>query len=171
MRRQPGWGRRAAVVAVVVQALALPAAASANYGGNTYGNVWITYVVVGIMAAVALGVAIWYGVRSLLRARADRNRPYAAAGSGNTPDYVENRRAESVAAAPETGNIAELVEEMNANAARRQLGVQGAPLVIGASAAKPDTADELTKLATLRDLGVLTEAEFSAQKAKLLAED
>jgi hypothetical protein len=31
------------------------------------------------------------------------------------------------------------------------------------------SADELTKLAALRDQGVLTEAEFSAQKAKLLA--
>lgn len=30
-------------------------------------------------------------------------------------------------------------------------------------------ADELAKLAALRDQGVLTEAEFSAQKAKLLA--
>jgi hypothetical protein len=33
----------------------------------------------------------------------------------------------------------------------------------------PSTAEELTKLATLRDQGVLTEAEFDAQKAKLLA--
>src|SRR4051812_29538669 len=35
---------------------------------------------------------------------------------------------------------------------------------------KPDTskADELAKLAELRDRGVLTEDEFSAQKAKLL---
>jgi Short C-terminal domain/Phospholipase_D-nuclease N-terminal len=31
------------------------------------------------------------------------------------------------------------------------------------------TAEELTKLADLRDHGVLTDAEFSAQKAKLLA--
>ena len=30
-------------------------------------------------------------------------------------------------------------------------------------------ADELTKLAALRDQGVLTDEEFSAQKAKLLA--
>lgn len=30
-------------------------------------------------------------------------------------------------------------------------------------------ADELTKLAALRDKGVLTEVEFAAQKAKLLA--
>ena len=31
------------------------------------------------------------------------------------------------------------------------------------------TADELTKLADLKDRGVLTEAEYAAQKAKLLA--
>ncbi len=30
-------------------------------------------------------------------------------------------------------------------------------------------ADELSKLATLRDQGVLTDSEFSDQKAKLLA--
>jgi len=38
-----------------------------------------------------------------------------------------------------------------------------------ASAAEPDVADELTKLATLRDRGILTDAEFATQKAKLLA--
>jgi hypothetical protein len=32
-----------------------------------------------------------------------------------------------------------------------------------------NTADELTKLAALRDQGVLSDAEFNAQKAKLLA--
>jgi hypothetical protein len=34
---------------------------------------------------------------------------------------------------------------------------------------KPDVAEELTKLADLRDRGVLTEVEFEAQKAKILA--
>jgi hypothetical protein len=34
---------------------------------------------------------------------------------------------------------------------------------------KPDISDQLTNLADLRDRGVLTEAEFDAQKAKLLA--
>ena len=39
-----------------------------------------------------------------------------------------------------------------------------------AAAATPaSTAEELSKLASLRDQGVLTEAEFDAQKAKLLA--
>jgi energy-coupling factor transporter transmembrane protein EcfT len=33
----------------------------------------------------------------------------------------------------------------------------------------PSTADELTKLAALRDAGTITDDEFSAQKAKLLA--
>ena len=32
-----------------------------------------------------------------------------------------------------------------------------------------DVADELTKLANLRDRGILTEAEFEAQKARVLA--
>jgi Short C-terminal domain len=37
------------------------------------------------------------------------------------------------------------------------------------TAAEPDVADELAKLAALRDKGILTDAEFAAQKAKLLA--
>ena len=40
---------------------------------------------------------------------------------------------------------------------------------VAATPGTPSTAEELTKLATLRDQGVLTEAEFDAQKAKLLA--
>jgi len=38
-----------------------------------------------------------------------------------------------------------------------------------AAPAEPDVADELAKLAALRDKGILTDAEFAAQKAKLLA--
>jgi hypothetical protein len=38
----------------------------------------------------------------------------------------------------------------------------------GVSNAVPSVADELTKLANLRDRGVITDAEFQAQKAKLL---
>jgi len=38
-----------------------------------------------------------------------------------------------------------------------------------AAATGPDVADELTKLAALRDRGILTDAEFADQKAKLLA--
>jgi Protein of unknown function (DUF4236)/Short C-terminal domain len=42
-----------------------------------------------------------------------------------------------------------------------------APVTPRATAA-PDLADQLRKLAGLRDDGILTEAEFAAQKAKLL---
>jgi hypothetical protein len=38
-----------------------------------------------------------------------------------------------------------------------------------ATPAQPDVADELTKLALLRDRGILTDAEFATQKAKILA--
>ena len=38
-----------------------------------------------------------------------------------------------------------------------------------AAAGSTSSAEELTKLAALRDQGVLTDAEFAAQKAKLLA--
>ena len=166
MRRHPSWGRRAVVLVVVVQALALPAGASANYGGNSYGNEEITIIVVAIMAAVALGWAIWYSIRKLGRARADRSQLNTAAATGNAADYMERRNAKAMASANTT---AEFVQEMRAKAARGEFNVDGAPLVIGHGASPPDVADELTKLADLRDRGVLTEAEFEAQKAKLLA--
>lgn len=47
--------------------------------------------------------------------------------------------------------------------------VGGQPVFCGQQGA-PSTADELTKLAALRDRGVLTDAEFEAQKKKLLGE-
>ena len=40
---------------------------------------------------------------------------------------------------------------------------------VAAGPSEASTADELTKLATLKDKGVITDSEFAAQKAKLLA--
>ena len=40
---------------------------------------------------------------------------------------------------------------------------------VAASSSAPSTADELAKLADLRDKGVITADQFEAQKAKLLA--
>jgi len=48
------------------------------------------------------------------------------------------------------------------------LSVAGQPVYSGRQGA-PSTADELAKLAALRDRGVLTEAEFEGQKQKLLS--
>ena len=39
-----------------------------------------------------------------------------------------------------------------------------------AAGSGPSTADELTKLASLRDAGTITPAEFEAQKARILAD-
>jgi hypothetical protein len=43
------------------------------------------------------------------------------------------------------------------------------PAPTPAAAPAPDPLEQLTKLGQLRDSGVLTEAEFEAQKAKILA--
>jgi putative oligomerization/nucleic acid binding protein len=39
---------------------------------------------------------------------------------------------------------------------------------VGASPAGVDPADEIEKLASLRDRGILTDAELAAQKSKVL---
>ena len=44
-----------------------------------------------------------------------------------------------------------------------------APAAAPAAAAAPSLPEQLKELAALRDQGVLTEEEFAAQKAKLLA--
>lgn len=44
-----------------------------------------------------------------------------------------------------------------------------AAMVAPAGVAAPDLADQLAKLAALRDQGVLTDAEFAAKKAELLS--
>jgi hypothetical protein len=46
---------------------------------------------------------------------------------------------------------------------------QEAPPPAPAPAAQPDMMEQLKQLGELRDSGVLTEAEFEAQKAKILA--
>jgi hypothetical protein len=46
---------------------------------------------------------------------------------------------------------------------------QEARRYIQEAAGAPSTADQLTKLADLRDRGVITSAEFESQKAKILA--
>jgi hypothetical protein len=112
------------------------------------------------------------------RSAARRKKVTAAAKSGNMAEFIEEdiraRKAEAAkrvqeAQAAYSGNVAQFIEDMKAKGAGSGLIADGAPLVIGGGAAKPDIADELTKLADLRDRGVLTDAEFEAQKAKLLA--
>ena len=44
-----------------------------------------------------------------------------------------------------------------------------APAVAAAPAAEPDAMEQITKLAGMRDAGILTDEEFNAKKAELLA--
>jgi hypothetical protein len=70
------------------------------------------------------------------------------------------------------------IEEMKAKAAAQAPGGTAlqemmAKVAAQAQAAlpKPEVADQLTKLADLRDRGVLSNAEFETEKAKILATD
>jgi hypothetical protein len=58
----------------------------------------------------------------------------------------------------------------NKQAAQAQQAAAEAPVAQSPepAAAAPDPIEQLTQLAALRDSGALTEAEFEAQKAKIL---
>jgi hypothetical protein len=72
-------------------------------------------------------------------------------------------------AALESGHFAEYIEQRKAQALSAGGIVIGGPAAPAAPAPKPDVVDQLAKLADLHDRGALTDAEFQAQKAKLLA--
>jgi len=105
-----------------------------------------------------------------------RQEAMAAAQSGHMAEFIQTdiaaRKAEAArrvqqAQAGYGANVASFIEQMQA-----QTGVSPTPAEAASThVARPDIADELTKLARLRDSGVLTEDEFQAQKAKLLASD
>lgn len=87
-------------------------------------------------------------------------------------DRATAMRTEMLAAA-KSGHIADYIEEMKARAAAGDapgVMIAGGQVISPSGAAAPDVYDRLDKLAGLRDRGVLTEAEFEAQKAKLLAD-
>lgn len=110
----------------------------------------------------------------------DRSR-IAVLEDSITPPGIDHAKAERAAemrseamAAASSGHMAEYVKSMRARAQSGELSgvtiVDGRVISPGAPAAKPDIVDQLTKLDELRARGVLTDAEFAAQKAKLLAE-
>lgn len=57
---------------------------------------------------------------------------------------------------------------LHVNPGMAAFGAPPAPPATPAAEPAPDLADQLRKLATLRDEGILTDEEFSAQKARLL---
>ena len=83
------------------------------------------------------------------RSREHQKEAMEALQNGTFSEYIEKRKAEAMAAAA---------------------NFPGSPVVVtGATPGAFDVAGELTKLADLRDRGVLTEEEFNAEKAKILA--
>ncbi|HEX6476085.1 MAG TPA: SHOCT domain-containing protein [Acidimicrobiales bacterium] len=72
-------------------------------------------------------------------------------------DESQTRREKLVALASDPAALQQYIQESTAMATTQG---HAAPVI--------DTADQLTKLADLLDRGVLTQAEFDAQKAKLL---
>jgi Short C-terminal domain len=110
----------------------------------------------------------------------DRSR-IAVLEDSITPPGIDHARAERASqmrseamAAASSGHMAEYIESVKARAQSGQMPgvtiVDGRMVSPGAPASKPDIVDQLTKLDQLRARGVLTDAEFAAQKAKLLAE-
>lgn len=90
-------------------------------------------------------------------------------------DEATARHEEAIAQMRDPDARREQIEEMKAKAAEQMRGAAAMQEMIGkgfpqqsGAGSGPDVADELTKLADLRDRGVLTDAEFEAQKAKLL---
>jgi membrane protease subunit (stomatin/prohibitin family) len=59
-------------------------------------------------------------------------------------------------------------KQAQANQAQAAQAQAPEPQYAPAPAAAPDPIDELTKLAALKESGALTEAEFEAEKAKIL---
>jgi len=60
-------------------------------------------------------------------------------------------------------------KQAQAQAAQTQQAAPEPQYAPAPAAPAPDPIEQLTKLAALKDSGALTEAEFEAQKAKLLA--
>jgi membrane-associated protease RseP (regulator of RpoE activity) len=84
----------------------------------------------------------------------------AAAGSTYAVEFTRNGKA--MTATVDTAFRPAITEQVIAKA-------EPSP-TLAAPAQSPSVADEIAKLAALKDKGVLTEAEFEAQKKKLLGE-
>lgn len=103
-----------------------------------------------------------------------RSEAMAAAASGNIADFVQSMQARAMSGQLGGGVAMDprLIQQAMAAAGANLAAMNGVPGAGSASSTgTPSVADELAKLADLRDRGVLSEAEFEVQKAKLLAQD
>jgi hypothetical protein len=87
----------------------------------------------------------------------------AASGSAGMPHKVMLARDDA------SQRVIDLVATQGAAGANIMIGGQSLQSMMGQAGAQADPAEQLTKLADLRDRGVLSDEEFAAQKAKILA--
>lgn len=87
----------------------------------------------------------------------------AASGSPGMPHKVMLARDDA------SQRVIDAVATQGAAGANIMIGGQSLQSMMGQAAAQPDPADQLSKLADLRDRGILSDEEFAAQKAKILA--
>ncbi|MEV6345898.1 SHOCT domain-containing protein [Actinoplanes sp. NPDC051851] len=76
-------------------------------------------------------------------------------------------QAESSASAEAQPGVTDKILDLASNLASSVIQ-RGRPTAQPAIAAQPDVVEQLTKLASLRDAGILTNEEFAEKKAKLL---
>lgn len=125
------------------------------------------YPLLGIFWSVLM-VFIWIAwIFLLIRIFADIFRNHATSGVSKAIWSI------FVVVAPFLGTLVYLIvhgggmaERENRAAKQNQEAVDA--YIRQAASASTSTADELVKLAALRDQGVISEAEFAAQKAKVL---
>jgi hypothetical protein len=82
---------------------------------------------------------------------------------------IESTGGKSLALSGVPKSDAEQVKRLLDDAVAAAKGGTSGSAVATVAASTPDLADQLRKLADLRDQGILTDEEFTVQKAKLLA--
>jgi hypothetical protein len=95
----------------------------------------------------------------------------AARLSAATADFSETMAAiKRARAAGDLAEVERLKSEFTARSGRKVVAAREAAADFTAKAAASDPLERLNKLANLHDRGVLSDAEFAAQKAKLFSE-
>jgi Short C-terminal domain len=93
----------------------------------------------------------------------------AVSGRVGAAQQAKAQQQQQAAAAEEQQRQMELQAQIDAQVNARMAGAQAAPAPTSARPSVDDLHAQLTKLGELRQAGLLTDAEFAEQKARLLA--
>ena len=132
-------------------------------GGSSISTGVGILIVTAVVAILALTIFIvWRSVRGSTAREAPSDGPPSELASGSIADVLQQAAEDpdGLRARPQAQSSGASVVGMTPGGA--------APLGGTPVRQQPDTEDQLIKLADLRGRGVLTDAEFEAQKRKLL---